>query len=119
MTNPPPTYKASEIVLRAIVEDAEGARTEYTLQTDNRDRIRYELTAAKRNWPSIASEQALFLFLTVCAWSALKRSGELPAGLDLDTFLDRCVVVEPVKGEDGQPAMVDVDPTQPATSEPA
>ena len=78
-----------------------GEITEYEIVTDNRDRIAYELLAAKRQWPADTN----FLFLTVCAWAALKRSGVTPYP-DPAKFLENCTYVEPIDVED-------VDPTPP------
>lgn len=86
----------TELRLRVVVETGDE-RTEYTVLTDNRDRVAFELLQAKNRWPAFTD--AMFLGLAVFAWSALKRSGVKPYPTVAD-FVDHCPVVEPVD-EDG------------------
>lgn len=90
---------------------------EYTVQTDNRDIVRFDLMRGRKKWPTM--QEAPMLWLTVLAWSALSRAGELP-GVDVDKELDRILSVE-VLDDDGNVVDVDdeavadvvsVDPTQ-------
>lgn len=94
--------------------------TEYTIQTDNRDMVRFDLTRARQSWPSM--QDAPMLWATVLAWSCLSREGKLP-GRNVADELDRIVGVE-ILDENGDPvgfddpAVVDalsVDPTPTAT----
>lgn len=54
--------------------------TEHTVQTDNRDLLQYERTAARHKWPSPSA--APFGWLTFLAWHALRREGQTTLSLD-------------------------------------
>lgn len=45
----------------------------YTVKVGNPDRVRWDMTRSKHNWPSAGD--APFLMTTFMAWSALKREG--------------------------------------------
>lgn len=89
---------------------------EYTIQTDNRDMVRFDLTRARQNWPTMGD--APMLWATVLAWSCLSREGVLP-GRDVAQELDKIIGVDILDDEGNpvaldDPAVVDalsVDPT--------
>src|SRR5690606_9407732 len=83
-------------IVKVTIEQGDGSAVEYVVQTDNRDRVRHDLVTAQRGWPGAAD--APNLWLSVMAWSALKRSGEMPDA-QLDTFLERCLDVTPVDAD--------------------
>ena len=76
---------------------------EYTIQTDNRDIVRFDLMRSRKNWPTM--QEAPMLWLTVLAWSALSREGELE-GKDAEAELDRILSVEVVDDEGN---VIDID----------
>ena len=93
---------------------------EYTVQTDNRDMVRFDLMRGRKQWPTM--QEAPMLWLTFLAWSALSREKELP-GADVDKELDRILSVD-VVDDDGNVVDLDdpdvadavsVDPTQTAS----
>ena len=90
---------------------------EYTVQTDNRDAIQWDVTRPRRSWP--AFNEAPMLYMTFLAWHAMHRTGETKESLD--EFMKRAVEVKvlTVDGKTVAPADavagdVMVDPTQPA-----
>lgn len=91
--------------------------TEYTVQTDNRDAIQWDVTRPRRSWP--AFNEAPMLYMTFLAWHAMHRTGATKASLD--EFMKDAVEVKvlTVDGRAVAPAEavaadVNVDPTQPA-----
>lgn len=86
--------KISRPRLRVVVErDAE--LVEYVVQTDNRDAVQFDLMRTRKGWPD--AEHAPMIWMTSCAYTALKRSGELADGVTVDAFLSTvCVDVEAV-----------------------
>jgi len=91
--------------------------TEYTVQTDNRDAIQWDVTRPRRSWP--AFNEAPMLYMTFLAWHAMHRSGATKQ--NLDEFMKVAVEVKvlTVDGRAVAPAEalaedVNVDPTQPA-----
>lgn len=91
--------------------------TEYTVQTDNRDAIQWDVTRPRRSWP--AFNEAPMLYMTFLAWHAMQRTGATKLGLD--EFMKNAVEVKvlTVDGRAVDPAQaaegdVLVDPTQPA-----
>lgn len=66
---------------------------EYTIQTDNRDMVRFDMLRARKGWPTM--QEAPFVFMTVLAWSCLAREGKL-GSTDVDKELDRIIGVEPI-----------------------
>jgi len=115
----------TDLRLAIIVEQPTGDPLEYTVVTDNRDRVRWDLVRGRKNWP--ASVEAPFLFQTILAWSALRRSG-VDVGTEPEQFIDRILDIYPVDADgnrvrirNGQlvtdsAAAVPVDPTQPGAS---
>lgn len=96
-----PTLSAPRV--RVLVEtDPAAPLTEYTVQTDNRDAVRYDLMRARLGWPS--GSDAPMLWLSVLAWSALKRSGATTE--DATVYLDKIVEIQPVDA-DGAAVAVD------------
>ena len=90
------------INVHIITSATTGILTEMTVETDNRDRIRWELACKREKWPT--PTEAPFLWATYLAYAALKRSGELPSGMTFEEFSDATSHAEA--------AAVDVDPTQ-------
>lgn len=102
--------KISRPILRMVIEQ-DGQLLEYTVQTDNRDAVAFDVMRPRMRWPD--AEAAPMLWMTVCGWSALRRSGQL-AGVAVDKFLtDVCVDVEAVD-EDGNPIKMR-EPGEPPT----
>ena len=98
------------------IERADGAFAELTVQTDNRDAVRFDLLRARKGWPPMAD--APVLFMTTVAWLAIRRSDASILPDDAEAALDRIIDVTPVD-EDGNPVdgtdpagMVAVDPTR-------
>lgn len=89
---------------RVLVEQEDGQLAEFTVQTDNRDAIRYDLLRERKGWPGM--KDAPMLWMSVLCWHAIKRSGGTSD--DVEKYLDRIVEVQPIT-EDGDPA----DPTDP------
>lgn len=81
------------------VELSDG--TTHTVQTTNRDMIRYELTANKQRWPRF-DDGGGFLGMTFMAWSAMKAEGTYTE--NWETFSEKdCVSVSPADtGEDNE-----------------
>lgn len=50
--------------------------TTHRVQPANPDMVRFDLTAARNNWPS--GEKAPFFWMTFLAWAVLKRTGLYP-----------------------------------------
>lgn len=90
-----------EIITTALSDDA--APRVVTVQTDNRDQVRWELTRTKEQWP--AQVDAPSLFTVFMAWSALARSGDLQ-GMRFAEFQPTVTAAIAT--------LVDVDPTQAA-----
>lgn len=79
---------------------------EHEIQTIQADMLRYELTALRQKWPTLASDApAMVVMTSFLAWAAGKRLGLLPADLTWEAFSER---VEDVDVLDVEP----VDPTQ-------
>jgi hypothetical protein len=75
-----------------LVETADSDElTEYTVQTDNRDAIQWDVTRPRRSWP--AFNEAPMLYMTFLAWHAMHRSGATK--LNLDEFMKTAVEAAP------------------------
>lgn len=99
--------------IRVTVENRDGTASEYTVQTDNRDLVRWDLTRSRKQWPDPGA--AAFLWLTFLAWAALTRSGETED--KFEDFAERCINVRTVDADDNdlEPGEVDgltADPTR-------
>jgi len=96
-------HKLTMPKLRVLVDDSPtGELTEYTVQTDNRDAVRFDVMRPRKSWPG--SQEAPMLWMTILAWSAIKRSGGTAD--TVEDYLDKIVQIEPID-EDGNT----VDPT--------
>ncbi|WP_024357254.1 hypothetical protein [Leucobacter chironomi] len=91
-----------------------------TVQTDNRNQVKYDLLRANRGWP--VQKDAPSLWLTILAWHALALAGHLPPNEQFETFNDRCLEVY-LSDSDGtrltpdqikEQAGIEADPTRPA-----
>jgi hypothetical protein len=91
------TKLASPQIVVLIENPNSDELTEYTVQTDNRDSIQWDVTRSRKDWPK--STDGPMLWLTFLAWHALKRSGEYSESLE--TFMKVTVEVRGVK-EDGE-----------------
>lgn len=102
-----------ELTIRCVVEQR-GAHLEYVVRSDNRDRVAWDMTRARKSWPADPRE-AMSLYMTFLTWSALHR--EQQTDLKLDEFMQSCVAVQPVKADGSEltedDAGADVDPTRP------
>lgn len=90
-----------------------------TVQTDNRNQVKYDLMRAHRGWPT--QKDAPSLWLTILAWHALALAGHA-VNEEFETFNERCLEVY-LSDADGNrlttdqvKAMAEVpaDPTRPA-----
>ena len=89
---------------------------EVTVQTDNRDMVRWDRARVVKKWPELG--EAPVLWLTFLAWAAIRRIGSDVHTGDYDSFEARAVEVLSVD-EDGNPitratanAGDELDPTQ-------
>ena len=94
------------------------------VQIDNRDNIAFERESMRNGWGTI--DKSPMTFLTVAAWSALRRAGQLPADCaDVKAWMRQVISVDQVDEEGnvvegdnpfaagvGEP----IDPTQPEKS---
>lgn len=90
-----------QIVTTALSDG--DAPKELTIQTDNRDQVRWELARAREGWP--AQTEAPALFTAYVAWSALARGGDLQ-GMKFADFQQTVIA--------STASLVDVDPTRAA-----
>src|SRR5262245_12491696 len=60
---------------------------ELTVRVLNPDYLRWDRTAAKHNWPPMA--KAPFTWLTFVAWSALRRTSQIPEDVTWEAFSER------------------------------
>lgn len=96
-------HKLTMPKLRVLVDESTGGDlTEYVVQTDNRDAVRFDVMRPRKSWPG--SQEAPMLWMTILAWSAIKRSGATTA--TVEDYLEKIVQIEPID-EDGNA----VDPT--------
>ena len=98
------------------IERSDGTLAELTVQTDNRDAVRFDLLRARKGWPPMAD--APLLFMTSLAWLAIRRSDASILPDDAEKALDMIVDVTPVDA-DGNPVddadeagLAVVDPTR-------
>lgn len=104
-------------VIVTLEQPGTDAYKEITVQTDNRDAVRWDMLRSRKKWP--AGSDAPMLWMTVLAWSALKRSDEIDG--EFEAFNDKCVQVRSAD-KDGQPKPLEeleedeigADPTRPA-----
>lgn len=61
-----------------------------TVQTDNRNQVKYDLMRATKNWPG--QKDAPSLWLTVLSWHALALAGHI-TDETFERFNDRCLEV--------------------------
>lgn len=109
--------------LRVVLEYPDSTGDELAqldIQTDNRDAVRFDLMRARMNWPG--GQDSPVLWMTVQAWSAIKRSKVEPwHSLAFDKFNELCVDLAAIDAEgnvirkaDQVEAMGVADPTPPA-----
>ena len=107
-------------IVTVILATDDGEQQQVTVQTDNRNQVKYDLFRANRGWPE--QKAAPTLWLTIIAWHALALARHLPADTSFEHFNDICLDVYP-SDEDGNRltkeqmearAGVTVDPTRPA-----
>lgn len=72
----------------------------YEVQATNRDLLQWERTRQRKYG---TPQDAQIQWMTFLAWNALVREGQIPAGMTVDEFEDRCDNVAPVA--------VETDPT--------
>lgn len=75
------------------------------VEAENPDRVRWDMTAAQKKWPSLGD--APFLGVTFMAWAAMRRLG-LYSGT-FEQFWEHDCVDTKAEAEDDEP-----DPTQTA-----
>lgn len=105
-------------IVSVIVQDG-TEHQQITVQTDNRNQVKYDMLRATKGWP--AQKDAPTLWLTILAWHALALAGHI-VDEPFELFNDRCLEVfisddtgrrltpDEVKAAAG----VAVDPTRPA-----
>lgn len=84
-----------QFVTVTLIDEAE-----VSAEIRNPDRVRWDMTAAKHNWPSF--QDSPFLGMTFLAWAALKRTGQY-AGKWEDFSNNDCLNIE-ILDENGNPA---------------
>lgn len=84
-----------QFVTVTLIDEAE-----VSAEIRNPDRVRWDMTAAKHNWPSF--QDSPFLGMTFLAWAALKRTGQY-AGKWEDFKDNDCLNIE-ILDENGNPA---------------
>lgn len=98
----------------SVVLEQNDELVEFTVQTDNRDAVAWDMHRNRVNWP--AGTDAPMLWMTYLAWSAMRRDGSTPAaGLTFEQFNDSTRSISSAKLADESEPM---DPTQ-AGAEPA
>lgn len=96
VAEPEPTAHLRRIVLDVALVDGQQGQVVVT----NPDLIRWDLTRARRDWPSLG--QALFLGNTFLAWAALKRQGSPLVGADdFDDWQGRVELVQDAPSRSG------------------
>ena len=90
-----------EIITTALSDD--DTPQALTIQTDNRDQVRWELARDREGWPDQTKAPALFT--AYIAWSALARSGDLQ-GTKFKDFQETVIA--------STASLVEVDPTRAA-----
>lgn len=95
--------------IRVILDDA-GTLTEYEVQTDNRDAVRWDMTRGRENWPAFTD--APMLWATFMAWSAMNRAGDYAGKF---TEFNNCALeASPIRPPESDPAGDEVGPTREA-----
>lgn len=96
--------KISRPRVRVVLEAGDGQLVQVDVQTDNRDAVRFDVMRSRKNWPG--GDTAPMLWMTVQAWSALKRSNDAQLAAtfadqlkDVDKFFDACVDVVPIDAD--------------------
>lgn len=104
-------------VLVLVEQAGSDDLTEYTVQTDNRDAIQWDVSRGRRGWPRF--DEAPMLYMTFLAWHAMHRTGATRQ--TFDEFMAAAVEVKVLDQEgnavDPADATADdvlVNPTQPA-----
>lgn len=105
-----PKLEAPVFLVLLDPADEAGEPTTHEVQVRGSDQLRAELEAKRQGVTIKDAMHTTYLW----AWSAMVRQ-QLFTG-DFRPFMERCVMVEQAKDEDGEPAAVDVDPTQPAAT---
>lgn len=84
--------------LRVLLEQPDtDDLAEYTVQTDNRDMVRWDRYHAQRKWPS--AQDGPMLWTQFLAWSALGRGGVKIGDGTYDAFEAVCVSTVAVNAE--------------------
>ena len=79
-----------------------------TAQVMNPDYLRWDRTAAKHGWPSMA--KVPHTWLTFVSWSALRREGKLPQDVTWEDFSERmCLQVQNARDEPGNGSLAAED----------
>lgn len=91
-----------------VVLDTGGQLTEYEVQTDNRDAVRWDMTRGREQWPAMTD--APMLWSTFMAWSAMNRAGDF-AGKFAE-FNEHALEAAPIRDAAGDVA--EVGPTREA-----
>lgn len=86
-----------------VETEALGSPQTIDVETDNRDRVAWDLARTRNKWPS--APEVPSLWATFLAWNALRRTGQ-PVG-EFEQFNDHTTTADA--------EAVDVDPTQAAT----
>ncbi len=81
----------SSPILTATLADADGETRNYTVQTDNRNIVHFDMNRARLNLP--AQKDAPQLWVTYLVWHALSIAGHLPDNQTFEAFNGRCLDV--------------------------
>lgn len=130
MTTAPEIKSADDILitkprLRLLLEQpGQDNLVQLDIQTDNRDQVRFDVMRARQGWPG--GDVAPMLWMTVQAWSAIKRAGLEPwSGMAFEKFNELCVDLNPIDRDGNlitdEAAMLPgagmaADPTRPAAA---
>ena len=95
-------------IVVVTLEDPDGVTREYTVQTDNRDMVQFDILRARKEWPK--STEGPQLWMTVLAWHALSRTGQIGTE-KVEEFIGRCLQVD--KPKPPAESEHEADPTQP------
>lgn len=95
--------------IRVVLDAAgDGTLTEYEVQTDNRDAVRWDMTRGREHWPAMMD--APMLWATFMAWSAMNRAGDFTG--TFTQFNEHALEASAIRDEAGD--MAEVGPTRAA-----
>lgn len=100
---------APQIPAYTVLLDTDAGVVEHRLSIRHGDRLRAELEAPRHVPANLSTKQSAFHLMTLWCWAAAVREG-IFTGKFTD-FATACALIEPVKDDDQEDAVV--PPTQP------